>query len=145
MEIIKKRKINMTLFFFPLSQIVVPLLLNNRNQSKWTQALSQDMGHHVHALRTNVFVVSGQVEGKTLLAPPAGSERMEQAAIEIDQRWHLRHEPFTFTNVLVISMTYVFRGMSLTLLSFTEWRWTRALSTLWSQQWLSGVIRFIES
>lgn len=76
----------MTLFFFLLSQVVVPLLLNNRNQSKWTQALSQDMGHHVHALRTNVFVVSGQVEGKTLLAPPAGSERMEQAAIEIDQR-----------------------------------------------------------
>lgn len=44
------------------------------------------MGRHIHALRTNVFVVSGQVQGKTLLAPPAGSERMEQAAIEIDLR-----------------------------------------------------------
>lgn len=65
---------------------MVPLLSNDRNQSKWTQALSQDMGRHVHALRTNVFVVSGQVQGKTLLAPPAGSEKMEQAAIEIDQR-----------------------------------------------------------
>lgn len=49
----------MSLFFFPLSQVVVPLLSNNKNQSKWTQALSQDMGRHVLTLRTNVFMVSG--------------------------------------------------------------------------------------
>lgn len=77
---------NMSLFVFPLSQVVVPLLSNDRNQSKWTQALSQDMGRHVHALRTNVLVVTGQVQGKTLLAPPAGLERIDQAAIAIDQR-----------------------------------------------------------
>lgn len=76
----------MCLFFFPLSQVVVPLLLNDRNQSKWTQALSQDVGRHVHALKTNVFVVSGQVQGKTLLALPAESERIEQTAIVIDER-----------------------------------------------------------
>ena len=70
----------------PPPQVVVPLLSNHRNQSKWTEALSQDVERHVHALRTNVVVVSAQVQGKTLLALPAGSERMEQAALQIDRR-----------------------------------------------------------
>lgn len=72
----------MCLLFLLLSQVVVPLLSADRNQSKWTQTLSEDVGRHVHALKTNVFVVSGQVQGKTLLAPPAESERVEQTAID---------------------------------------------------------------
>lgn len=79
-------KFNILIFLSSLSQVVVPVLSNTKNQSEWTQSLSQDMGRHVHALRTNMLVVSGQVQGKTLLALPAVAERMEEAALEIDQR-----------------------------------------------------------
>lgn len=92
----------MCLLFFLLSQVVVPLLSADRNQSEWTQTLCEDVGCHVHNLKTNVFVVSGQVQGKTLLAPPAESGRVEQTAV--DERWHLRHQ--AFTDVLLPTMTH---------------------------------------
>lgn len=72
-------------FLIPL-EVVAPLLSNSRNQSEWPQVVSQDVRRHVHSLKTNVFVVSGQVQGKTLLPLPAGSERVEQAALETDKR-----------------------------------------------------------
>lgn len=67
-----------------MSQVVVPVLSNTNNQSEWMQSLSQDMGRHVHALRTSMFVLTGQVQGKTLLALPAVAEGI--TALEIDQR-----------------------------------------------------------
>eukprot|EP00066_Takifugu_rubripes_P027828 XP_011617094.1 PREDICTED: dynein heavy chain 9, axonemal [Takifugu rubripes] len=67
-----------------VQQVVVPVLSNTNNQSEWTQSLSQDMGRHVHALRTSMFVLAGQVQGKTLLALPAVAEGI--AALGKDQR-----------------------------------------------------------
>lgn len=67
-----------------MSQVVVPVLSNTNNQSEWTQSLSQDMGRHVHALRTTMFVLSDQVQGKTLLALPVVAEGI--AALEMDKR-----------------------------------------------------------
>uniref|UniRef100_A0A671VQH4 Dynein axonemal heavy chain 17 n=1 Tax=Sparus aurata TaxID=8175 RepID=A0A671VQH4_SPAAU len=65
--------------------VVAPLLSNSRNHTEWPQVVSKDVRRHVHSLKTNVFVVSGQVQGKTLLPLPAGSERVEQAALETDK------------------------------------------------------------
>ncbi|XP_034563350.1 dynein heavy chain 9, axonemal [Notolabrus celidotus] len=69
-----------------VEEVVAPLLSNRRNHAEWPQVVSQDIRRHVHSLKTNVFVVSGQVQGKTLLPLPAGSERVEQAALETDTR-----------------------------------------------------------
>ncbi|XP_030257300.1 dynein axonemal heavy chain 9 [Sparus aurata] len=69
-----------------VEEVVAPLLSNSRNHTEWPQVVSKDVRRHVHSLKTNVFVVSGQVQGKTLLPLPAGSERVEQAALETDKR-----------------------------------------------------------
>ncbi|GAA6225045.1 dynein heavy chain 9, axonemal [Lates japonicus] len=69
-----------------VEEVVAPLLFNSKNHTEWPKVVSQDVRHHVHSLKTNVFVVSGQVQGKTLLPLPAGSERLEQAALETDKR-----------------------------------------------------------
>ncbi|KAM4623876.1 dynein axonemal heavy chain 9 isoform 1-T1 [Polymixia lowei] len=68
-----------------VEEVVVPLLSNSRNHHEWPQVVTQDIRRHVHTLKTNVFVVSGQVKGKTLLPLPPGSERVEQAALERDK------------------------------------------------------------
>uniref|UniRef100_A0A671VWY7 Dynein axonemal heavy chain 17 n=1 Tax=Sparus aurata TaxID=8175 RepID=A0A671VWY7_SPAAU len=68
-----------------VEEVVAPLLSNSRNHTEWPQVVSKDVRRHVHSLKTNVFVVSGQVQGKTLLPLPAGSERVEQAALETDK------------------------------------------------------------
>ncbi|XP_054457284.1 dynein heavy chain 9, axonemal isoform X2 [Anoplopoma fimbria] len=69
-----------------VEEVVAPLLSNSRNHSEWPKVVSLDVRRHIHSLKTNVFVVSGQVRGKTLLPSPAGSERLEQAALESDKR-----------------------------------------------------------
>uniref|UniRef100_A0A3Q2SZQ2 Dynein axonemal heavy chain 9 n=1 Tax=Fundulus heteroclitus TaxID=8078 RepID=A0A3Q2SZQ2_FUNHE len=70
----------------PLDQfsalVVAPLLSNMINHIKWPQVVSQDIRHHIHSLTTSLLVVSGQVRGKTLLALPAGVEKVEQSALE---------------------------------------------------------------
>ncbi|KAM7382161.1 hypothetical protein PAMA_012837 [Pampus argenteus] len=69
-----------------VEEVVVPLLSNSKNHTEWPQVVSQDLRRHVHSLKTHVFMVSGQVQGKTLLPLPAGSERVEQVALETDKR-----------------------------------------------------------
>uniref|UniRef100_A0AAQ5YU21 Dynein axonemal heavy chain 17 n=1 Tax=Amphiprion ocellaris TaxID=80972 RepID=A0AAQ5YU21_AMPOC len=68
-----------------VEEVVVPLLSNSRNHTQWPQVVSQDIRRHVHSLQTSIFVMSGQVQGKTLLPLPAGSEGVEQAALETDK------------------------------------------------------------
>uniref|UniRef100_A0A665X2B6 Dynein, axonemal, heavy chain 9 n=1 Tax=Echeneis naucrates TaxID=173247 RepID=A0A665X2B6_ECHNA len=68
-----------------VEEVVAPLLSNNRNHTEWPNVLSQDIRHHIHSLKTNVFVVSGQVQGKTLLPLPAGSERVEEVTPKTGQ------------------------------------------------------------
>nr|XP_006635186.1 PREDICTED: dynein heavy chain 9, axonemal isoform X1 [Lepisosteus oculatus] len=65
-----------------VEEVVVPVLSNNRNHHDWPHVVSQDIKRHIHALKNNVFVVAGQVRGKTLLPLPAGSEKVEHAAYE---------------------------------------------------------------
>lgn len=64
---------------------MAPLLFHSSNHTEWPPALSQEIGRHVHSVKTHVFVVSGQVQGKTLLPLPAGSEKVELAALEMEK------------------------------------------------------------
>ncbi|XP_075314376.1 dynein axonemal heavy chain 9 [Odontesthes bonariensis] len=69
-----------------VEEVVAPLLSNSNNHAQWPRVVSQDIRRHVHSLKTSVVVVSGHVQGKTLLPLPAGSERVEQAALETDKK-----------------------------------------------------------
>ena len=57
-----------------LSQLLVPLLSNKKNHVNWPAVVSLDVERHVHSLKSSVFVVAGQVKGKTLLPLPVGAE-----------------------------------------------------------------------
>ncbi|XP_013068368.2 dynein beta chain, ciliary [Biomphalaria glabrata] len=62
-----------------VDEVLVPLLSNDRNHEQWPKVVSQDITRHVHNLKSNVYVVSGQAKGKTLLPLPVGAERVEDA------------------------------------------------------------------
>ena len=42
--------------------------------------VSQDVLRHVHQLKNNVFVIAGQVKGRTLLPLPVGADKIAEAA-----------------------------------------------------------------
>ena len=63
-------------------QVLVPLLSNERNHEQWPHVVSQDVLRHVHNLKSSVYVVAGQVKGKTLLPLPVGTEKVDQVAAE---------------------------------------------------------------
>eukprot|EP00058_Branchiostoma_floridae_P010281 XP_002595769.1 hypothetical protein BRAFLDRAFT_200305 [Branchiostoma floridae] len=76
-----------------VDDVIVPMLQNDRNHDGWPNVVCQDVMRHVHNLKSNVYVVGGQVKGKTLLPLPAGAERMdgvEPAKEETSDR-HLLH------------------------------------------------------
>ncbi|GFN78401.1 dynein heavy chain 9, axonemal, partial [Plakobranchus ocellatus] len=62
-----------------VDEVLVPLLSNERNHDKWPKVVSQDVTRHVHNLKSNVYVVSGQAKGKTLLPLPVGADRVDDA------------------------------------------------------------------
>ncbi|KAK2511161.1 hypothetical protein Q9233_017162 [Columba guinea] len=62
--------------------VIVPILTNKKNHQGWPQVVSQDIVRHVHNLKSTVFTVVGQVDGKTLLPLPAGSEGIEDVDLE---------------------------------------------------------------
>ena len=66
-------------------QVVVPLLSNESNHLTWPQVVSSDVMRHVHSLKSSVFVVSGQVKGKTLLPLPVGAERVAESIEEAEE------------------------------------------------------------
>ena len=61
-------------------QVLVPLLSNERNHESWPVVVSQDVLRHVHQLKNNVFVIAGQVKGRTLLPLPVGADKIAEAA-----------------------------------------------------------------
>uniref|UniRef100_A0A7M4EWH0 Dynein axonemal heavy chain 9 n=1 Tax=Crocodylus porosus TaxID=8502 RepID=A0A7M4EWH0_CROPO len=60
-----------------LEEVVAPILGNEKNHHSWPHVVSQDIMRHVHSLKSNIFMIVGQVKGKTLLPLPAGSEKVE--------------------------------------------------------------------
>lgn len=72
-----------------VDEILVPLLSNSHNHEQWPAVVSQDVLRHVHKLKSDVFVIAGQVKGKTLLPLPVGSEQVSNA-VEAEEKG----EPF---------------------------------------------------
>ena len=58
----------------------MPLIGNDRNHHKWPQVVSHDVMKHTGGLKGDVFVLSGQVKGKTLLPLPPQAESAADAA-----------------------------------------------------------------
>ena len=56
----------------------MPLLSNDRNHDTWPRVVSKDVTRHVHNLKSNVHVVSGQAKGKTLLPLPVGADKISE-------------------------------------------------------------------
>lgn len=72
-----------------VEEVVVPVLRNTKNHFHRPRVVSEDLMQHAHVLRTSVSVVVGQAKRKTVLPLPPGSERIEQAASEIEKRGEL--------------------------------------------------------
>ncbi|XP_032831905.2 dynein axonemal heavy chain 9 isoform X1 [Petromyzon marinus] len=85
-ETIRKALLCGDLSYAPLEQfaalveeVIVPILGNEKNHGGWPAVVAQDLRRHLGSLQSSVFVVSGQVKGKTLLPIPAGAERVVDA------------------------------------------------------------------
>ena len=63
--------------FVCTNQVLTPLLCNENNQKSWPDVVAEDVVRHVHSINNRVYVVSGQIRGKTLLPLPDGADKME--------------------------------------------------------------------
>uniref|UniRef100_A0A2K5EHB9 Dynein axonemal heavy chain 9 n=1 Tax=Aotus nancymaae TaxID=37293 RepID=A0A2K5EHB9_AOTNA len=61
------------------SEVVLPVLANEKNRLDWPHMVYQDVRQQAHSLQCDLLVILEQVKGKTLLPLPAGSEKMEFA------------------------------------------------------------------
>lgn len=61
----------------PLSQVVIPILANEKNHLDWPHVLRQDVQRHAHSLQCDLLVILEQVKGKTLLPLPLGAAKLE--------------------------------------------------------------------
>ncbi|KAM7067437.1 dynein axonemal heavy chain 9 [Molossus nigricans] len=59
------------------SEVVVPILANEKNHLDWPPMVRQDVQQHARSLQCDLMVLLEQVRGKTLLPLPVGSENME--------------------------------------------------------------------
>ncbi|XP_069917498.1 dynein axonemal heavy chain 9 isoform X4 [Oryctolagus cuniculus] len=64
------------------SEIVIPILANEKNCLDWPPMVCQDVSRHAHTLQCDLLVILEQVKGKTLLPLPVGSEKMESVDFE---------------------------------------------------------------
>ena len=51
--------------------------MNEKNHIKWPGVVTEDVRRQVYKLKDQVFIINGQVKGKTLLPIPAGIESFE--------------------------------------------------------------------
>ncbi|XP_048221904.1 LOW QUALITY PROTEIN: dynein axonemal heavy chain 9 [Perognathus longimembris pacificus] len=65
-----------------LSEVVIPVLANEKNHLDWPHMVCQDVRQHAHTLQCDLLVILEQVKGRTLLPLPVGSEKMEFADSE---------------------------------------------------------------
>ena len=55
-------------------QVLQPVIGNKKNHDQWPKVVSDDVLRHVYMLNNRVYVLAGQVKGKTLLPLPASTE-----------------------------------------------------------------------
>ncbi|KFW03432.1 Dynein heavy chain 9, axonemal, partial [Fulmarus glacialis] len=91
--------------------VIVPILTNQKNHQGWPQVVSQDIMRHVHSLKSTVFMVVGQVKGKTLLPLPAGSEGIEDVDLENEKSLELIDKSLVHaTESAIIDWSYQIQG-----------------------------------
>ncbi|KAL2078484.1 hypothetical protein ACEWY4_026169 [Coilia grayii] len=56
-----------------MEEIVYPLHTNGDNIKSWPKVVSEDVTRHAHKLKNEVFVVGGQIKGRTFLPLPENS------------------------------------------------------------------------
>ena len=56
------------------------------NHNKWPSVVATDVMRHVHALKNAVYVVCGQVKGRTLLPLPPGTEQIVEKVSALEER-----------------------------------------------------------
>ncbi|XP_074176492.1 dynein axonemal heavy chain 9-like [Rhinolophus sinicus] len=59
------------------SEVVIPVLTNEKNQLGWPHVVCRDVQQHAHGLQWDLLILLQQVRGKTLLPLPVGSEKVE--------------------------------------------------------------------
>ena len=59
---------------------MVPLISNSSNNTLWPGVVTEDVIRHMEVLKGDVFVLSGQIKGRTLLPLPAAAESIIEAA-----------------------------------------------------------------
>jgi len=74
-----------------VDEVLSPLLTNDSNHKSWPDVVAHDVVRHVHNIKSRVYVVSGQVKGKTLLPLPVGSEKTETGKSEPTDQKALVH------------------------------------------------------
>uniref|UniRef100_A0A8D0EHN6 Dynein heavy chain tail domain-containing protein n=1 Tax=Strix occidentalis caurina TaxID=311401 RepID=A0A8D0EHN6_STROC len=92
--------------------VIVPILTNQKNHQGWPRVVSQDIIRHVHSLKSTVFMVVGQVRGKTLLPLPAGSEGIEDIDLENEKSLELIDKSLVHaTESAIIDWSYQIQGV----------------------------------
>ncbi|XP_064351341.1 dynein axonemal heavy chain 9 [Camelus dromedarius] len=59
------------------SEVVIPVLANEKNHLNWPHVVCQDVRRHAHSLQCDLLVILEQAKGKTLLPLPVDSEKVE--------------------------------------------------------------------
>ncbi|XP_017170010.1 dynein axonemal heavy chain 9 isoform X1 [Mus musculus] len=60
-----------------LSEVIIPVLANEKNHLEWPHMVCQDIRHHAHTLKSDLLVIFEHMKGRTLLPLPVGSEKLE--------------------------------------------------------------------
>ncbi|XP_057629488.1 dynein axonemal heavy chain 9 isoform X4 [Chionomys nivalis] len=60
-----------------LSEVIIPVLANEKNHLGWPHMVCQDIRYHAHSLQCDLLVILEHMKGRTLLPLPVGSENLE--------------------------------------------------------------------
>ncbi|XP_041519985.1 dynein heavy chain 9, axonemal [Microtus oregoni] len=60
-----------------LSEVIIPVLANEKNHLGWPHMVCQDIRYHAHSLQCDLLVILEHMKGRTLLPLPVGSEKVE--------------------------------------------------------------------
>uniref|UniRef100_A0A803SVB7 Dynein axonemal heavy chain 17 n=1 Tax=Anolis carolinensis TaxID=28377 RepID=A0A803SVB7_ANOCA len=95
-----------------MQEVVAPLLVNQKNHHNWPHVVSQDVIYNVSALKSSVFIVVGQVKGKTLLPLPAGPEHSTYIDFDNEKTSELVDKSIIHTvETAVIEWTHQIQGV----------------------------------
>lgn len=67
-----------------VDEVLVTLVNNRKNHVSWPRVVSCDLERQVQTLKSAMFVVTGQVQGKTLLPIPLMQEQIDRALEQME-------------------------------------------------------------